>query len=101
MGMKVDLSGVKSFFFERGEKVGMIACGVAAVALIAYGLVGSLGAKNAPGENLPYGKAIERYVAQVREDQNRGTEIQPLDPNVVPKDDWREVKVSFDPGSYF
>ena len=48
MALKPDLSGVKSFFFEKGEKVGMIACVAAAVALVGYGLMGGVGASTNP-----------------------------------------------------
>ena len=43
MAVKLDLSGVKSFFFEKGEKVGMFACAAVALVLIGYGMMGGMG----------------------------------------------------------
>lgn len=101
MGMKVDLSGVKSFFFERGEKVGMIACAVVGLGLFGYGIVGGFGAKSAPGGK-SYPDAIKTEVASIQSKLSEGSEVEDF-PDPTPKDgiEWKAIRLPFKQGQMF
>ncbi len=80
MALKVDLSGVKTLFFERGEKIGMIACLAAAVVLVGYGVMSGMGAKST-SSGVPYTTAIENHTKRARGELQRGQEVPSVPPS--------------------
>lgn len=49
--IKVDLSGVKTFFFEKGDKLALVVCLATAGLLVGYGVLSGMGARTAPNSN--------------------------------------------------
>jgi len=98
MAMKPDLSGVKSFFFEKGEKLGMFACAAAAVGLIGYGLMGGIGA-NTGG----YASSIKGSAQQIRISMDKGHPTPPADTGKKAdySDKWPVMASDFPQGSLF
>lgn len=75
MARKIDLTGVKSFFLEKGEKVGLLACVGAAAVLIGYGVMHGMSAKTVGSSSDTYPSAIERAGRDARAKQERGEEL--------------------------
>lgn len=94
MGLKVDLSGVKSFFVEKGERVGMFACLIAAGVLVGYGVMNGLGAKAVPGSTRTYSDSFKGRVDELRAKQNSGEQISSSESTNFSKD-WGTAKPDF------
>lgn len=94
MGLKVDLSGMKSFFLEKGEKIGMLACLATAGVLIGYGVVHSMGARFVPGSTSTFQDAFKNREREIEGKRNLG---EPLVAAVMPKlEPWPEELPTFD-----
>jgi hypothetical protein len=97
---KVDLSGVKNFFFEKGEKLGMFACLAAALGLVAFGIIGGLGAKTVPNSRDTYAEAINRETEKMKASLAAGQPVAPLEKKNWGAE-WALAKSDFAQGNLF
>ncbi len=95
MALKVDLSGVKTFFFERGEKIGMIACVAAAAVLVGYGVMSGM------GTSTPYPAAFKATSKDLRDKMEAGQPIAPLASSGFPTGPFEPQKPGDFWGSFF
>lgn len=61
---KIDLSGVKQFLFDKGERIGLVACGALAVLLVSIGVLKALSPSRAP-DGSPYDEALKKLAKGV------------------------------------
>jgi hypothetical protein len=76
MAKKLDMSRVKEFFFQYGERVALFACIAAAVLLLVWGVVGASGPGTKSGE--PWDAALGKASKSVRAQMNVQPEEEPL-----------------------
>jgi hypothetical protein len=87
---KVDLSGVKDFLFQKGERVGLVVCGVIGLALLGMGLM------KAGGASTPYAADFKkaRTAKDSQLNNQGGGELPPIK-NPEVGDEWADRRDSF------
>ncbi len=90
---KIDLSGVKVFLFEKGERLGMAVCGVIALVLLAFGIM------KATGTSTPYAENLKNITKGRSSKLVAGGEVDGTQTAAVPKvgDEWPMREVNFEP----
>src|SRR5687767_2785736 len=91
---KIDLSGVKEYLFQKGERLGLAVCGALALLLLLMGLM------KAGGSSTTYAKDLERARTEKQKQINQtGGDIDEGNkskPNTTLPDPWPDLAVNFD-----
>src|SRR5262249_21396522 len=85
---KIDLSGVKDFLFNKGERIGVVVCGAIAILFLGMGIMTAMGARTPYAENL--GKQAAQLESAARDE---GKVVQP--PDASPPPAWPLVREIF------
>src|SRR5438105_10942346 len=101
MAKKMDLSGVKTFLFQYGERVALFGCIAVAVLLIVMGLLGASG-PGTPG-GAAWAPTIAIAAKKLEAQMPLGGEVDQdkvKEDTRVPPVDWRLVDAHGNPGPY-
>ncbi|MBI2805659.1 MAG: hypothetical protein HYX68_11835 [Planctomycetes bacterium] len=103
MAKKIDLSGVKEFLFNHGEKVALGTCAFVALTLGVLGLLRAMGASRAEGTNMTWVEAMEKEYQRVASGVS-SSQAAPLPPKIEArlKDDglWPSIQSAHTPNRY-
>lgn len=101
MALKVDLSGVKSFLFEKGEKIALVGCLVGMGLLVGIGVLNGMGAKHVPGTNMTYPEYLTKLARELRTKQDGGETVEIKQDTNKHGPDWDRMVSTFNPSRYF
>src|SRR6478736_5113567 len=95
MAKKINLSGIKEFLFNHGEKVALGACAFLGVILGLWGVWAASGAGRYPGSSKSYAEVFKERTSQVQAGLNQqvaADENSSKAPPKIPGVDWPPLK---------